>query len=106
VWDVQNNRITELEISARDFGFTPFSLELVRGGEPAHNAQVFRSLLDNTLPVDDPVHLFVTMNAAALLYICGKADSLKAGVAICRESIASGHALEVFEKFRNKTELL
>ena len=40
----------------------------------------------------------VALNAGAALYVAGKADSLKAGVALAQQVIASGAALEKMQQ--------
>jgi anthranilate phosphoribosyltransferase len=46
-----------------------------------------------------PVLDFVLLNSAALLFVSGKAASLKDGVNLARQSISSGSALKELERF-------
>ena len=43
------------------------------------------------------------MNAAALLFVAGKSESLVKGVALARESIRSGQALTELQGYINAT---
>lgn len=47
---------------------------------------------------------YVLLNAAALLYISGRAKDWNDGVRIARESIAEGRAKAAFEGFRNASK--
>lgn len=50
---------------------------------------------------DDPIENFVMINAAALLFVAGKAQSLEEGVRLARESVRSGRAEEVVKRYRD-----
>lgn len=47
---------------------------------------------------------YVLLNAAALLYVSGKASSYREGVEFARESIESGGAWAAFEGFRDASK--
>ena len=47
---------------------------------------------------------YVLLNAAALLYVCGRAKDWKDGVRIARESLQSGSAKAAFEGFRDTSK--
>ena len=47
---------------------------------------------------------YVLLNAAALLYVSGKASSYREGVELARESIESGGAWAAFEGFRDASK--
>ena len=68
----------------------------MRGGTPAENAQITRAILSGE---KGPKRNAVLMNAGAALYIGGKADSLKDGVALAAENIDSGRAMATLNKF-------
>jgi anthranilate phosphoribosyltransferase len=72
----------------------PFST--VVGGNPARNADITRYVLTGTpgAPLD-----IVLLNAGAALYIARKTDSIKEGVELARESVASGRAWDKMAAF-------
>ena len=94
-----------------DFGLPTHPLEDVAGHSPEENAKVFVRLLDpaNGLPHDADketirkhiaVADFVSINASALLVVAGVAKDFKHGVALAKESIASGNAWQALQTFR------
>jgi len=83
-------------IKPEDFGFETCSRDDLKGGTPEENAQITRDILDG---VKGHKRNAVLMNAGAALYIGGKADSMKEGVALAAQIIDSGKAKETLEKF-------
>ena len=83
-------------IKPEDFGFETCSRDDLKGGTPEENAQITRDILDG---VKGHKRNAVLMNAGAALYIGGKADSMKEGVALAVQIIDSGKAKETLEKF-------
>lgn len=87
-------------MSPADFGLQQHPLDSVRSCPTAQgNAETFRALLSGKLQQDSPIENFVVLNAAALLYVSGKAADLRDGTRIARESISSGRAATVLEQF-------
>ncbi|ORX58815.1 anthranilate phosphoribosyltransferase [Hesseltinella vesiculosa] len=84
----------------RDFGLKTHSLDQVKGGDCHENAEILDQLLNNKLPLDNPILDFVLLNSSALLVVSGLASDFKQGVQLARESIASGKAKAVLESFR------
>jgi len=89
VCELSNGNIQEYSISPEDFGLVRCSPDKVQGGSPEENAVIIRTVLDGTV---GPKMDIVLLNAAAAIYAGGKADSLKEGLEIARESILSGAA--------------
>ena len=83
-------------IAPEDFGFARCTKADLVGGTPAENAAITRAILSGG--ETGPKRNAVLMNAGAALYIDGKAETLKAGVALAAEIIDSGKALETLEK--------
>ncbi|KAH8922925.1 anthranilate phosphoribosyltransferase [Atractiella rhizophila] len=100
VWSLENGEISERTLSPSDFDLTSFPLSLVSGGGPEENAALLKDLLDAKLEKDHPILNFVLLNTAPLIYLNGKASSLKEAVGKARESIVSGRAKEAFERFK------
>ena len=91
------------EIAPEDFGFeTVENIEALRGGDASRNAQIIKEVLENKQT--DAARSLVLMNAAAALFVGGKAESLKAAADLAAESLQSGKALEKLESLREKTK--
>ncbi|MBN2528746.1 MAG: anthranilate phosphoribosyltransferase [Deltaproteobacteria bacterium] len=95
---LNDGKVTSLEISPSDAGLTTYSLDDIRGGEPMENTQIVRDILMGK--GREAHNAAVAINAGALAWICGKADSLKAGTALAMEVMQSGKCIEIVEKFK------
>lgn len=82
-------------ITPEDFGFQRCTREELKGGTPKENADITLALLKGE---KGPKRNAVLMNAGAALYIGGKAETLKDGIALAGELIDSKKALAVLEK--------
>lgn len=82
-------------IAPEDFGFERCTKDDLKGGTPQDNAKITREILGGA---KGHKRNAVLMNAGAALYIGGKADSLKDGIALAADIIDSGKALEVLDK--------
>ncbi|HEY8561433.1 MAG TPA: anthranilate phosphoribosyltransferase [Pyrinomonadaceae bacterium] len=91
------------EIAPEDFGFeTVDNIESLRGGDAARNAQIIRDVLENKR--GGAARALVLMNAAAALFVGGKAENLKSAAKLAAESLESGKALEKLEILKAKTK--
>lgn len=82
-------------IAPEDFGFERCTKEDLKGGTPEENAKITRDILGGA---KGHKRNAVLMNAGAALYIGGKAETLKDGIALAAEIIDSGKALETLDK--------
>jgi len=82
-------------ITPEEFGFDRCSKADLVGGNPEENAEITRAILKGE---KGPRRDAVLMNAGAALYIGGKADSFKDGIALAAELIDSGKAYATLEK--------
>ncbi|MCI8283905.1 MAG: anthranilate phosphoribosyltransferase, partial [Firmicutes bacterium] len=82
-------------ITPEDFGFERCTKEDLKGGTPEENAKITLSILNGE---KGHKRNAVLMNAGAALYIGGKADSMKEGIALAAEIIDSGKAFETLKK--------
>lgn len=90
------------EIAPEDFGFsTVENIESLRGGDAAQNAAIIREVLENKR--DDAARTLVLMNAAAALFVGGKAENLKDAAKLATESLEIGAALEKLNQLKNLT---
>ncbi len=97
-----NGEIAEYEIAPEDFGLKTFSLEEIRGGNPAENCEITKKILrGNGTEAQNSV---VALNAAPLFLMNGDAKNLKEGVELALKKLASGTALETAEKLAKFTK--
>lgn len=83
-------------ITPEDFGFERCTKDDLKGGTPAENAAITRAILGGE---KGHKRNAVLMNAGASLYIGGKADSMRDGIALAADIIDSGKAFVTLEKF-------
>ena len=82
-------------ITPEDFGFDRCKKEELKGGTPEENAAITRAILNGERGAKRNA---VLLNAGAALYIGGKADSMKNGVALAAELIDTGKAAALLER--------
>ena len=90
-------------IDPAEFGFAPPAESHIAGGDPAENAAVTRAVLDG---VPGPARDLVVLNAAAAVWLAGRADDLAAGVEVAQASIDEGAARERLDAFVATTRRL
>ena len=95
VCEIKDGWFKSYVITPEEFGFEHCTKEDLKGGTPEENAKITRAILNGE---KGPKRDAVLMNAGAALYIGGKADSMKDGVALAAEIIDSGKALETLNK--------
>lgn len=82
-------------ITPEDFGLERCSKADLTGGTPEENAKITMAILNGE---KSHKRNAVLMNAGAALYIGGKAETMKDGIALAAELIDSGKALETLNK--------
>ncbi|MES2626349.1 MAG: anthranilate phosphoribosyltransferase [Pseudomonadota bacterium] len=92
---VEGNTVREMTVSPADAGLPVASLDGIRGGDAAYNAERLKALL---LGQHDDYRDIVLFGTAAALIIAGKVSDLRAGVAIAAAAIDSGAAQQTLEK--------
>lgn len=93
--EIQNGQIDYYTLTPEDFGISRHSLEDLKGGEPAENAEKITAILQGK---GEAAHIdAVAANVALLMKLFGKAD-LKANVAEVKNTLASGKAFETLRK--------
>ncbi len=91
---LEDGKVRSREIHPEDAGLPVHHFRDILGGTPEENAVALQALLDGAEGAYRDAVLF---NAAAALVVADKADSLKTGVEIARESIDSGKAKTALE---------
>ena len=92
--------LTDLTVHPEDAGLPVHPFEDILGGAPAANASAFRALMDG---VHSAYRDAVLLNSAAALVVVGKADDLKSGVELARDSLDSGAAKAKIEALAKAT---
>ena len=94
---LSGGEMDELEITPEDAGLERAPLKVVTGGDVEENAERFKALLAGRAvgPEED----IVVLNTAALLQTAGKAETLREGVELAREAIASGGAINALNRY-------
>jgi anthranilate phosphoribosyltransferase len=97
VSELKNCQVRTYKIAPEDFGISRASLQDVQGGDPTYNAAILRDILTGKA---GPARDLVLLNAGAAIYIAGKVANISDGIALARQSIDSGKALEKLEQLR------
>ncbi len=107
VWETYNKTYEEHQISPEDFGLPLGSLDDLRGGDATHNAQV---VVDTLNGKQGFIRNAVVLNAAAaIVAFKDKTDTpflqrFTAAIKQAEESIDSGSAARVLEKWKSFTQ--
>jgi anthranilate phosphoribosyltransferase len=88
--------VSVYRIDPSDFGITRATLDELRGGDAAVNAEAIRRVVSGDR---SPHRDIAILNAAAALTVIGKVDDLAEGVSEAASLIDSGRAAEVLDAF-------
>lgn len=100
VTEVRDGELRELTWAPEDFGLERSSLEAIQVETPEQSASIIRRVLaGETGPARD----IVLLNAAAALWIAGRAASLPECVKLAAEAIDSGAARELLARLIERT---
>lgn len=91
---LENGKVNEIEIAPEDAGIARTTMDKLKGGDAAYNADAIRQVLGGRR---DAFRDIVILNSAAALMVAGKAGTLKDGAALAVESIDSGKARKALE---------
>ncbi|SMX28768.1 Anthranilate phosphoribosyltransferase [Pelagimonas phthalicica] len=97
----EDGSVTETELHPEDAGLPVHPFEDILGGTPEENAVAFRALLGGEQSAYRDAVLF---NSAAALTVAGKADDLRQGAEMARESIDSGAAKAKIDALAKATQ--
>ena len=89
--------VEDVEITPEDAGLARAPLSVVTGGDAAENAARLRDLLDGG--GSGPERDIVALNAGALLMTAGIAATLRDGVGLAADTLATGNAGRVLDQF-------
>ncbi|HEX2939218.1 MAG TPA: anthranilate phosphoribosyltransferase [Ruminiclostridium sp.] len=100
VCEVNEGRLSKYILNNDSFGLPSCTLSDIAGGDAQENAQIARNILAGE---KGPKRNIVLANAAAALYVAGKAKTLKECVKIAAETIDSGSAAKKLDEFVKAT---
>jgi anthranilate phosphoribosyltransferase len=103
VVELSEGSIDEYDVTPEEVGLAAHPDGAVGAGTPDENAAVLRRVLDGA---DGPERGLAVMNAGAAIYVSGAAGSLEEGARRAEESIDSGAAGEVVDRFVARTREL
>ena len=104
VAEVNDEKVDVFEISATDFDVFTFGNDLPSNCTADESAAIIRDILDNKLKDRDAERL-VLINAAAALYVAGKATNLPAAMQLAIGSVRNGSAMAKLNILRTSTNL-
>jgi anthranilate phosphoribosyltransferase len=89
VSECRDGAVQTFYVHPADYGLAKSSLDALRGGDAALNAQRIREVLGGAA---GPARNVVMLNAGAALFIAGKAASVQDGIAAASEALDTGRA--------------
>jgi anthranilate phosphoribosyltransferase len=101
VGELRNGEIDEYEIHPEDFGLSMISNRGLRVADAAESKEMVLEALSNRPGTPREI---VTLNAGGALYAADVVDSIGAGIALARETIASGAARARLDAFVTFTQ--
>ncbi|HVE71830.1 MAG TPA: anthranilate phosphoribosyltransferase [Thermoanaerobaculia bacterium] len=102
VCEVRDGEVRAYEVTPEELGIARHPIEELAGGDARANADIAREILqgrDTGAKLD-----IVAANAGAALYVAGAAGTIREGVALAKESIASGRALAKLEQLVSESK--
>ncbi len=86
---------SEYDVTPEEVGLRRATLDDVRGGTPAENADVVRRIFGGEA---GPQRDLAVLNAGAAIYVAGRADDLEAGVRAAEAAIDDGRATRTLDR--------
>ena len=102
VIEVRNGELQSFSIDPARYGLLAMSADELAGGDVATNATIIEDLLSGG--GTRAALSAVLLNAAAAIYVAGRAPDVGAGIEVARESIRSGKARAALEALRRASK--
>ena len=97
IYELKDGQIKSYEISPEDFGMEFADKSEIEGGDAVENSKITLGILDGS--IKGAKRNIVLLNSGCALYISGKANTIKDGIEMAKDSIDSGKALEKLRRF-------
>jgi anthranilate phosphoribosyltransferase len=97
VSEAHHGVVTERIVDVHDFGLPAMGLSAIRGGDAPQNARTIEAILE------DPTHegsSAVLLNAAAMLYVCERARTLREAADAALDAVRSGAARRKLDEWQ------
>lgn len=101
--EVKFGKVTVGEVTPEDVGLERAPISEVVGGNAEQNAHILREVFAGQ---PGPKRDIVLLNAGAVLYVGGKAQNIREGVALAGEAIDSGRVLRQLDAFARTTHVV
>ena len=98
---LDQGKITSLTLHPEDVGLSVYTNEEIRGGDAKENADILMRILKGEKGAYRDT---VLLNAGLGMYAYGNAGTIQEGIAIAKESIDSGAALQKLESLISQTQ--
>jgi len=89
VSECRDGRVSTFYVHPGEFGISRAPAAALKGSDAAANAAIIRGVLDGQA---GPCRDIVLLNAGAALFLAGRAESVREGVARAAQAVDSGHA--------------
>ena len=103
VSEVRDGEVRSYELTPEEIGVGRHALAEIAGGDARENAGIARDVLGGA---NDARGEIVAANAGAALYVSGAVSTIREGVTMARQSIASGRALAKLQELVRVTNEL
>lgn len=100
ILDVSPAGVERREVTRADHGLPSAPTAALAGGDGAANARLIEGVFAGE--TGGPPRDVIVLNAGAALVVAGRADELADGVAMADETIASGAALDLLRRLRDR----
>lgn len=100
VWEVNRGTMREWRFDPASVSLEATSLSGIEGGEPAENARRLVDLLERPGTSSAVLRSAVLLNAAAAIYVAGRAGSMQEAARLAEDALESGRARERLEALR------
>ena len=100
VWEMRDGNVERFHINPTDYGHAHNSLAGLTVGTADESAALIRAALGNkTSDAAEKARSMIALNAGAGIYVSGVAKTLRAGIDMADDVIASGQAADKLEAF-------
>lgn len=96
VAELEGSKVREYEVEPESFGLTRRRMADLVGGAPRDNALLLRAVLEGE--GEEAHREIIALNAAAAIYVAGKAESLAVGLEMAFATLDSGSAAAKLEE--------